>query len=69
MEMTKDQLKTVKHIVVLSHTGKKPVSGIENLIMYDELIVQFPEEYDFPVDLSEWDKGSGICITIAFNIR
>lgn len=53
VEMIKDQLKTVKHIVVLSHTGKKPVSGIENLIMYDELIGQFPEEFDFPDDLDE----------------
>jgi fatty-acyl-CoA synthase len=64
VEMIKDQLKTVKHIVVLSHTGKKPVSGIENLIMYDELIAQFPEEYDFPVDLSEWDPAM-ICYTSA----
>ncbi len=64
VEMIKDQLKTVKHIVVLSHTGKKPVSGIENLIMYDELIAQFPEEYDFPIDLSEWDPAM-ICYTSA----
>ena len=64
VEMIKDQLKTVKHIVVLSHTGKKPVSSIENLIMYDELIAQFPEEYDFPVDLSEWDPAM-ICYTSA----
>ena len=64
VEMIKDQLKTVKYIVVLSHTGKKPVSGIENLIMYDELIGQFPEEYDFPDDLSEWDPAV-MCYTSA----
>jgi len=64
VEAAKDQLKSVKHIVVLSHTGKKPVSTIENLIMYDELIAQFPEEYDFPVDLSEWDPAM-ICYTSA----
>jgi fatty-acyl-CoA synthase len=64
IEMIKDQLKTVKHIVVLSHTGKKPVSGIENLIMYDELIAQFPEAYDFPEDLSERDPAM-ICYTSA----
>lgn len=64
IEAAKDQLKTVKHIVVLSHTGKKPVSTIENLIMYDELIAQFPEEYDFPADLSEWDPAV-ICYTSA----
>jgi fatty-acyl-CoA synthase len=64
VEMIKDQLKTVKHIVVLSHTGKKPASGIENLIMYDELIAQFPEEYDFPEDLSERDPAM-ICYTSA----
>jgi fatty-acyl-CoA synthase len=64
VEMVKDQLKTVKHIVVLSHTGKKPVSGIDNLIMYDELIAQFPEAYDFPEDLSERDPAM-ICYTSA----
>jgi fatty-acyl-CoA synthase len=64
VEMIKDQLKTVKHIVVLSHTGKKPASGIENLIMYDDLIAQYPEEYDFPLDLSERDPAM-ICYTSA----
>ena len=64
VEMVKDQLKTVRHIVVLSHTGKKPASSIENLIMYDDLIARFPEEYDFPADLSEWDPAM-ICYTSA----
>ena len=64
VELVKDQLKTVKHIVVLSHTGKKPTSGIPNLIMYDELISQFPESYDFPEDLSEWDPAM-MCYTSA----
>jgi fatty-acyl-CoA synthase len=64
VEMIKDQLNTVKHIVVLSHTGKKPVSGIENLLMYDELIAPFPDKYDFPEDLSEWDPAM-ICYTSA----
>ena len=64
VEMVKDQLKNVRHIVVLSHTGKKPASSIENLIMYDELIARFPEEYDFPADLSEWDPAM-ICYTSA----
>ena len=64
VEMVKDQLKNVRHIVVLSHTGKKPASSIENLIMYDELIARFPEEYDFPIDLSEWDPAM-ICYTSA----
>ena len=64
VELIKDQLKTVKHIVVLSHTGKKPTSSIPNLIMYDELIGQFPEEYDFPTDISEWDPAM-MCYTSA----
>jgi fatty-acyl-CoA synthase len=64
VELVKDQLKTVKHIVVLSHTGKKPASNIPNLIMYDELIGQFPEEYDFPADISEWDPAM-MCYTSA----
>lgn len=64
VELVKDKLKTVKHIVVLSHTGKKPASSIPNLIMYDELIGQFPEKYDFPEDLSEWDPAM-MCYTSA----
>ena len=64
VELVKDQLKSVKHIVVLSHTGKKPASNIPNLIMYDELIGQFPEEYDFPADISEWDPAM-MCYTSA----
>lgn len=64
VEMIKDQLKTVRHVVVLSHTGKKPASGIQNLIMYDDLIAPFPEEYDFPEDLSEKDPAM-ICYTSA----
>jgi len=57
VELVRDRLETVKHIVVLSHTGKKPASNLPGLIMYDELISQFPEEYDFPTDLSEWDPA------------
>jgi fatty-acyl-CoA synthase len=64
VELIKDKLKTVKHIVVLSHTGKKPTSSIPNLIMYDELIGQFPEEYDFPTDISERDPAM-MCYTSA----
>lgn len=64
VEMIRDKLTTVRHIVVLSHTGNKPLSGMENLIMYDELIAQFPEEYDFPEDLSERDPAM-ICYTSA----
>jgi len=63
-DLIKDTLKTVKHIVVLSHTGKKPESNIPNLIMYDDLIKQFPEEYDFPTDLSESDPAA-MCYTSA----
>ncbi|HOJ13139.1 MAG TPA: AMP-binding protein, partial [Deltaproteobacteria bacterium] len=55
---------TVEHIVVLSHTGKKPASNLPNLIMYDDLIAGFPEEYDFPADLSERDAAM-ICYTSA----
>jgi len=47
VEMIKDQLKTVKHIVGTLGTRKEAGIGHRELIMYDELIAQFPEEYDF----------------------
>ncbi len=64
VEAAKDQLKTVEKFVVLSHTGKMPPTSIENIVLYDDLIKDFPEEYDFPLDLSEWDPAL-ICYTSA----
>lgn len=64
IEPLKDQLKTVEKFVVLSHTGTLPQTGIENIVLYDDLIGDFPDEYDFPDDLSEQDPAM-ICYTSA----
>ncbi|HHO75841.1 MAG TPA: fatty-acid--CoA ligase [Deltaproteobacteria bacterium] len=64
VEMVKDQLKTVRQFVVLSHTGKMPATSIENIVLYDDLIKDFPEDYDFPIDLKETDPAL-ICYTSA----
>ncbi|MDT8271651.1 MAG: AMP-binding protein, partial [Desulfomonilia bacterium] len=53
LEGLKDQLKTVKHFVVLSQTGKMPETSLSPVYLYDDLIAQFPQEYDFPDDLDE----------------
>ena len=64
VELVKDQLKTVEKFVVLSHTGKMPQTSIQNIVLYDDLIRDFPDEYDFPTDLNENDPAM-ICYTSA----
>jgi len=63
-EVIKDRLKTVEHVVVLSQSGTKPESTFSSVYLYDDLISEFPEEYDFPSDLSEWDPAL-MCYTSA----
>jgi fatty-acyl-CoA synthase len=64
IDAIKDQLKTVKHYVIMSQTGIMPQTGLSPVYLYDDLIAQFPEHYDFPDDLSEWDPAM-ICYTSA----
>jgi len=64
VDAIKDQLKTVKHYVIMSQTGKMLQTGLSPVCLYDELIAQFPESYDFPDNLSEWDPAI-ICYTSA----
>jgi len=64
IEPIKDKLKTVKHFVVLSQSGNKPQTSLSPVYLYDEWIAQFPTDYDFPSDLSEWDPAL-ICYTSA----
>jgi fatty-acyl-CoA synthase len=64
VELVKDKLKTVKKFVVLSQTGKMPATSLENVVLYDDLIKDFPEEYDFPTDLDENDPAV-MCYTSA----
>jgi len=64
IDAIKDQLKTVKHYVIMSQTGKMPQTGLSPVYLYDDLIARFPESYDFPDNLSEWDPAI-ICYTSA----
>ncbi len=64
IDAIKDQLKTVKHYVIMSQSGKMPQTGLKPVCLYDDLIAQFPESYDFPDNLSEWDPAM-ICYTSA----
>ncbi len=64
LDLIKDQLKTVKHFVILSQTGKMPQTSLSPVTLYDDLIAPFPDDYDFPSDLSEWDPAV-LCYTSA----
>ncbi len=64
IDAIKDQLKTVQHYVIMSQTGKMPQTGLSPVYLYDDLIARFPESYDFPDHLSEWDPAI-ICYTSA----
>lgn len=64
VDAIKDKLTTVKHYVILSQTGRMPQTGLNPVYLYDEWISQFPDSYDFPDNLSEWDPAL-ICYTSA----
>jgi fatty-acyl-CoA synthase len=64
VDAIKDQLKTVRHYVILSQRGKMPQTDLKPVVLYDDLISQFPESYDFPDDLNENDPAM-ICYTSA----
>lgn len=53
VEAIKDQLKTVKHFVILSQSNKMPKTTLSPVYLYDDLISKFPTEYDYPADLDE----------------
>jgi len=64
VELVKDQLKTVKHFVIMNQSGRLPQTSLAPVHLYDELIAPFPDHYDFPEDLSEWDPAL-LCYTSA----
>ncbi|MEW6335562.1 MAG: long-chain fatty acid--CoA ligase [Thermodesulfobacteriota bacterium] len=64
VEAIQDQLETVEHYVILSQSGQMPRTDLKPVCLYDEWIAPFPETYDFPDDLSEWDTAM-ICYTSA----
>ncbi|MBM4270743.1 MAG: long-chain fatty acid--CoA ligase [Deltaproteobacteria bacterium] len=64
IEAIKDQLKTIDHFVIMSQSKEMPATSLKPAYLYDEWIEQFPPEFDFPDDLSEWDAAL-ICYTSA----
>ena len=64
IEPFKDQLKTVEKYVIMSQSGVMPTTTLSPVVLYDELIKDFPETYDFPLDRDENDPCL-ICYTSA----
>jgi len=64
VELVKDQLKTIKHFVIMNQSGVMPQTSLAPVLLYDEWIARFPDHYDFPEDLSEWDPAL-LCYTSA----
>ncbi len=64
IEPFKDQLKTIEKYVIMSHSGVMPPTTLSPAVLYDEMIKDFPETYDFPVDRDE-NEPCLICYTSA----
>jgi len=64
IEPFKDQLKTVEKYVIMSQSGVMPTTTLSPVVLYDDLIKDFPETYDFPVDRDE-NEPCLICYTSA----
>ena len=64
IEPFKDQLKTVEKYVIMSQSGVMPQTTLSPVVLYDELIKDFPESYDFPINRDENDPCL-ICYTSA----
>ena len=64
IEPFKDQLKTVEKYVIMSQLGVMTQTSLSPVVLYDDLIKDFPESYDFPIDRDEHDPCL-ICYTSA----
>jgi len=64
IEPFKDQLKTIEKYVIMSQTGVMPSTTLSPVVLYDDLIKEFPENYDFPLDRDE-NEPCLICYTSA----
>lgn len=63
VENVRDQLETVKHIIVLTD-GDLPASGFPSVLGYEALLEAGDPDFRFPDDLDEWDEA-GICYSSA----
>lgn len=64
IEPYKDQLKTIEKYVIMSQTGVMPPTTLSPVVLYDDLIKEYPESYNFPVDRDE-NEPCLICYTSA----
>ncbi|PKN38101.1 MAG: fatty-acid--CoA ligase [Deltaproteobacteria bacterium HGW-Deltaproteobacteria-2] len=64
IEPFKDQLKTIEKYVIMSQTGVMPSTTLSPVVLYDDLIKEYPESYDFPLDRDE-NEPCLICYTSA----
>jgi len=64
IEPFKDQLKTIEKYVIMSQTGVMPSTTLSPVVLYDDLIKEYPENYDFPLDRDE-NEPCLICYTSA----
>ena len=64
IEPFKDQLKTIEKYVIMSQSGVMPHTTLSPVVLYDDLIKDFPETYDFPIDRDE-NEPCLICSTSA----
>lgn len=64
IEPLKDQLKTIEKYVIMSQSGVMPPTTLSPVFLYDDLIRDFPETFDFPTDRDE-NEPCMICYTSA----
>jgi fatty-acyl-CoA synthase len=64
IEPLKDQLRTIEKYVIMSQSGVMPQTSLTPVVLYDDLIKEYPENYDFPMDRDE-NEPCLICYTSA----
>lgn len=57
-------LKTVKHYVIMGDQKELPETSLENVHLYEELLEQASDAFEFPQDLDE-NSPAGMCYTSA----
>ena len=64
IEQVLSELKTVKHIIVMSDSKEIPQSSFANVYSYEALLEEADETFAFPEDLDE-NSPAGMCYTSA----
>lgn len=64
VEKLAPHLKTVKHFVIMGDSKTLPETSLENVYLYEQLLAQESDEFDFPKELDE-NTPAGMCYTSA----